>query len=172
MIRPERAEPIGAREATSSHREAGYMCAADRPSPQASDLQGGGEPYMTIPGIGALSASALVAKLGDGGEFRDGREAAAYLGLVPRQYSTGGKPKLGGISKRGDRALRGLLILGAKAVLRVSDQREDALGAWLRGLRERHHDNVAAVALANKNVRIAWALLRRGGTYREEACMT
>ncbi len=127
---------------------------------------------MTIPGIGALSASALVAKLGDGGEFRDGREAAAYLGLVPRQYSTGGKPKLGGISKRGDRALRGLLILGAKAVLRVSDQREDALGAWLRGLRERHHDNVAAVALANKNVRIAWALLRRGGTYREEACMT
>ncbi len=127
---------------------------------------------MTIPGIGALSASALVAKLGDGSEFRNGREAAAYLGLVPKQYSTGGKPKLGGISKRGDDALRGLLIQGARSVLRVSDQREGALGDWLRRLLERHHSNVAAVALANKNVRVVWALLRRGGTYREEACMT
>ena len=126
---------------------------------------------MTIPGIGALSASALVVKLGDGGAFRNGREAAAYLGLVPRQSSTGGKPKLGGISKRGDRTLRSRLILGAHAVLRFAGQREDARSRWVGQVQERHHRNVAAVALANKNIRIAWALLRRGGTYREEASM-
>ncbi len=125
---------------------------------------------MTVPGIGALSASALAVKLGDGSEFRNGREAAAYLGLVPRQYSTGGKPKLGGISKRGDRTLRSHLVLGAQAVLqggRESDARRD----WAGRVAERHHRNVAAVAVANKNVRIAWALLRRGGTYRREAPM-
>ena len=125
---------------------------------------------MTVPGIGPLSASALVVKLGDGSSFRNGREAAAYLGLVPRQHSTGGKPKLGGISKRGDRTLRSHLILGAQAVLRGGPER-DALRGWAGRVAERQHRNVAAVAVANKNVRIAWALLRRGGTYRREASM-
>ena len=125
---------------------------------------------MTIPGIGALSASALAVKLGDGSEFRNGREAAAYLGLVPRQHSSGGKPKLGGISKRGDRTLRSYLVLGAQAVLQ-GGRESDARRGWAGRVAERHHRNVAAVAVANKNVRIAWALLRRGGTYRREASM-
>ena len=126
---------------------------------------------MTIPGIGVLSASELWVKLGDGSEFRNGREASASIGLVPRQHSTGGKPKLGGISKRGDRSLRSLLILGAHTALRCVGQREDAVSRWACEVQRRHHRNVAAVALANKNVRIAWALLRRGGNYREEGSM-
>ena len=126
---------------------------------------------VTIPGIGWLTASSLVVKLGDGRAFRSGRDAAAYLGLVPRQHSTGGKPRLGGISKRGDRTLRSRLILGAHAVLRGAGRREDALGHWAGRIQQRHHRNKAAVALANKNIRIAWALLRRGGTYRKEASM-
>ena len=90
---------------------------------------------------------------------------------MPRQYSTGGKPRLGGISKRGDRPLRSRLILGAHSVLRFAGQREDARSRWACQMQGRHPRNVAAVALANKNIRIAWALLRRGGIYREEVFM-
>jgi len=116
---------------------------------------------MSIPGIGALTATALVAAAGDAKVFRNGREMAAWLGLVPRQHSTGGKPKLLGISKRGDPYLRKLLIHGARATLRFASRKHDRRSRWVAGLMERKHVNVAAVALANKNVRTAWALLTR-----------
>lgn len=125
----------------------------------------------TIPGFGPLCASALVAKFGDGEGFRNGREMAACVGLVPRQASTGGKPKLGPISKRGDVYLRTLIVQGAQAALRFAGDKEDARSRWACGIQQRNHRNVAAVALANKNIRIAWALLRHGGTYREEVSM-
>jgi transposase len=116
---------------------------------------------MGIPGIGPLSATALVSAAGDAKVFRNGREMAAWLGLVPRQHSTGGKPKLLGISKRGDTYLRKLLIHGARATLRFAPRKHDRRSRWVTGLMERKHVNVTAVALANKNVRTAWALLTR-----------
>jgi transposase len=112
-----------------------------------------------VPGIGPLTASALVATVGDARSFENGRQLAAWLGLVPRQHSTGGKPVLLGISKRGDTYLRRLLIHGARAVVRVAEQRVDRTGSWLNRLLQRSNTNVAVVALANKNARIVWALL-------------
>ena len=126
---------------------------------------------MTIPGIGPLCASALVAKFGSGEGFRNGRDMAACLGLVPKQESTGGKPKLGRISKRGDSYLRTLAIQGAQSALRFAGGKEDGRSRWVCGVQQRHHRNSAAVALANKNIRTAWALLQHGGTYREEVSM-
>jgi len=124
---------------------------------------------MTIPGIGPLSATALVAAAGDVSVFRSGREMAAWVGLVPRQCSTGGKPKLLGISKRGDAYLRKLLIDGARAAARVAGNKSDRRSRWVTGLSERRGRNVAVVALANKNVRTAWALLSRGQDYTATA---
>jgi len=117
-----------------------------------------------IPGVGPLTASALVASLGDAKSFHNGRQMAAWLGLVPRQHSSGGKPTLLGISKRGDTYLRTLFIHGARAVVRVSERKAET-DTWLKGLLGRRHKNVAAVALANKNARIAWALLAHGRDY-------
>lgn len=110
-----------------------------------------------VPGIGPLTASALVATVGDAKSFSNGRQLATWLGLVPKQHSTGGKAVLLGISKRGDSYLRTLLIHGARAVIRVSDKKPAA--SWLNRLLARRNKNVAAVALANKNARIVWALL-------------
>lgn len=124
---------------------------------------------MTIPGVGRLTATALVAAIGNGSEFRHGRELAAFLGLVPRQHSTGGKPRLLGIPRRGNIYLRMLFIHGARAVLRGADKRADRLGPWLRGLKTRRHANIAAVALANKLARIAWAVLAHGTEYQPRA---
>jgi len=118
-----------------------------------------------IPGIGPITASALVASIGDAKSFANGRQLAAWLGLVPRQHSSGGKQVLLGISKRGDVYLRTLLILGARAVLRILDQKTDCTQAWLKRLLARRNSNVAAVALANKNARIVWALLAHGREY-------
>ena len=112
-----------------------------------------------IPGLGPLTASALVASIGDAKSFANGRQLAAWLGLVPRQHSSGGKPTLLGISKRGDGYLRMLLIHGARAVIRVTDRQLEPAESWLKRLIGRRHKNVAAVALANKNARMAWALL-------------
>jgi transposase len=112
-----------------------------------------------IPGIGPITASALVASIGDARTFKSGRQLAAWLGLVPRQHSSGGKQTLLGISKRGDSYLRMLLIHGARAVLRVAERKTDYAAGWLSKLAERRHHNVAVVALANKNARIMWALL-------------
>ena len=112
-----------------------------------------------IPGIGALNATALVAAVGNGTAFDSGRDMAAWLGLVPRQHSTGGKQRLLGISKRGNKYLRTLLIHGARAALPHLSARTDVFGSWLRGLLARVHRNIAVVALANKLARIAWAVL-------------
>ncbi|MEZ5577661.1 MAG: IS110 family transposase [Candidatus Competibacteraceae bacterium] len=121
-----------------------------------------------IPGIGPLTASALVATIGDARQFESGRQLAAWLGLVPRQHSSGGKPTLLGIGKRGDVYLRTLLIHGARAVIRVTERRADATDGWLKRLLGRRNQNVAAVALANKNARVVWALLARDRTFRPD----
>lgn len=118
-----------------------------------------------IPGIGPITASALVASIGDANSFKNGRQLAAWLGLVPRQHCSGGKTMLLGISKRGDGYLRTLLVHGARAVLRVADRKPNYEASWLAGLLKRRHPNVAAVALANKNARVVWALLRHDRTY-------
>ena len=116
----------------------------------------------TIPGVGPIVASALVAAVGRAESFDRGRDLAAWLGLVPRQFTTGGKPKLLGISKRGNKYLRRQLIHGARAALPYVAERDTPLGRWARALMSRAHRNVAIVAFANKLARIAWAVLRRG----------
>ena len=120
---------------------------------------------LTIPGIGSLNATALVAAVGDARTFSRGRDLAAWLGLVPRQATTGGKPKLLGISKRGSKYLRKMLIQGARAALPTLSKGGTRLGAWLRGLLMRAHGNIVVVALAAKIARIVWALLRSGQTF-------
>ena len=114
---------------------------------------------LTIPGIGPLTATALVAAVNDATHFKNGRQFAAWLGLVPRQHSTGGKPRLLGISKRGDRYLRKLLVHGARATLRWVKLKSDRRSQWAQALIKRRGTNRAVVALANKNARIAWVLL-------------
>jgi transposase len=122
----------------------------------------------TIPGFGAIIASALVAAVGQAESFERGRDLAAWLGLVPRQFTTGGKPKLLGISKRGNKYLRKQLIHGARAALPYVAERDTPLGRWAKGLISRAHHNVAVVAFANKLARIAWAVLRRGKRFVAE----
>ena len=115
----------------------------------------------TIPGIGVMNATALIAAIGKGQTFARGRDLAAWLGLVPRQATTGGKPRLLGISKRGNTYLRKLLIHGARAAMPSLAKSNTPLGRWLSSLLARVHVNTAVVALANKLARIAWAVLRR-----------
>lgn len=119
----------------------------------------------TIPGIGPINATALVAAVGDAAAFARARDLSAWLGLVPRQATTGGKPKLLGITKRGSRYLRKNLIHGARAALPKLAASETPLGLWLRGLLGRAHKNTVVVALAAKLARIVWAVLARGRTY-------
>lgn len=116
---------------------------------------------MTIPGVGVVTATALVSSMREPSDFRSGRHFAAWLGLVPSQHSTGGKERLGGISKRGDGYLRTLLIHGSRSVMRWRSHSWD----WLAKLLGRRPANVAAVAIANKTARVIWALLRFGGTF-------
>jgi transposase len=120
-----------------------------------------------IPGIGPITATALVATMGEARNFANGRQVAAWLGLVPRQHSTGGKPTLLGMSKRGDAYLRTLLIHGARSMILALRRKANPDG-WLHSLLKRRNANVAAVALANKNARIAWALLAHERTYRAD----
>jgi transposase len=120
-----------------------------------------------VPGIGPITASALVASIGDAKSFTNGRQLAAWLGLVPKQRSTGGRTNLLGISKRGDTYLRTLLIHGARAVIRVVQNKPSGQG-WLAQLLARRNKNVAAVALANKNARIVWALLAHERKFRPD----
>lgn len=119
-----------------------------------------------VEGIGPLTATAFVSALGDAGMFRRGRECSAWLGLVPRQFSSGGKTVLGGISKRGDRYLRTNLIHGARSVIARAEGKTDARSLWLMQLKARVGMNKACVALANKNARILWALMASGERYR------
>ena len=119
----------------------------------------------TVPGIGVLNATALVAAIGDAHAFDRGRDLAAWLGLVPRQMTTGGKPRLVGITKRGNKYLRKLLIHGARSAMPSLAKSATPLGSWLRALMERVHRNAAVVALANKLARIAWVILRQGKVF-------
>jgi len=121
---------------------------------------------VAIPGIGPITATAVIAAIGSGAAFRKGREFAAWIGVVPREHSTGGKHKLLGISKRGNSYLRRLFVQGARAVLRQSPKQSSGLSAWLAQLTSRTHHNVAGVALANKLARMAWAVLAKNETYR------
>jgi len=125
-----------------------------------------GRRLMDIPGVGPVLASALVAAVADPKSFRSGRDLAAWIGLVPRQNSSGGKERLGGITKQGDRYLRQLLVVGAVAVIRYA-QRNGARRPWLVRFLARRTPKVAAVALANKNARMVWAIMTSGERYRE-----
>ncbi len=119
-------------------------------------------------GVGPMIATALVATVGDAKQFKNGRHMAASLGLTPRQASSGGKEKLLGISKRGDSYLRCLLVHGARSTIHAAKTKEDRLSQWVTGLARRRHPNVAAVAMANKTVRMAWAMIRNGTDYHPE----
>lgn len=122
---------------------------------------------QSIPGIGPMIATALCAAIGDINHFKNGRELSAWLGLVPRQCSTGGKPRLLGISKRGDVYLRQLIIHGARAVVQRVDGKTDKRSRWIQQVLQRRNKNIAIVALANKIVRTAYALLKHNTEYRE-----
>ncbi len=123
---------------------------------------------MAMPGVGPMTASAFCATVGDATAFANGRQLAAFLGLTPRQHSTGGKAKLLGIHKQGDSYLRGLLVHGARAVQRRAVNKTDTRSTWLNDLGKRRHKNIATVAQANKTARIAWVILAKGETYRAD----
>lgn len=133
---------------------------------QASELC---QRLSAVAGVGPIAATALVAAVGDARCFKNGRHLAAWLGLVPRQHSSGDRHRLLGISKRGDTYLRTLLIHGARSVLRRCETRTDSLGRWVREVKERRGFNRACVALANKNARILWALMAHNDSYRQVA---
>ncbi len=124
---------------------------------------------QTIPGVGLITATALAASVTDPSVFKSGRQFAAFLGLVPRQNSSGGKERLGRISKMGDGYLRKLLVIGSTSVIRRADSNTSATGVWVRSLLERKPARVVTVAMANKTARIAWAVMARGETYRAPA---
>ncbi|WFP48957.1 IS110 family transposase [Methylomonas sp. EFPC3] len=140
----------------------------DKRIQRQADTDPGAKRLQQIPGIGPITATALVSGVGDGKQFKRGRDMAAWLGLTPGQHSSGGKERLLGISKRGDAYLRTLLIHGARAVLKVAGQKDDPRSRWLQTLSERRNKNIAAVALANKNARIAWALLSKNIDYQPD----
>jgi transposase len=120
----------------------------------------------TIPGVGPVTATALVAAIGNGSAFRKGRDLAAWVGMVPREHSTGGKQKLLGISKHGNSYLRRLFVQCSRSIIRFRDKPSGPFGAWLKQLMSHAHQNLAVVALANKLLRIAWAVLFRNEKYR------
>jgi len=121
-----------------------------------------------VPGIGTLIASVVAASAPDPGVFKSGRDFAAWLGLTPRQHSSGGKEKLGAITKQGNRYIRKMLVVGATSVLRVVGKRKGALADWINALRARKPERLAAVALANKLARICWAIMTTGESFRTE----
>lgn len=123
---------------------------------------------MKIEGIGSLSASAVVATIGDAKLFKNGREVSAWLGLVPKQHSSGNSIRLSGMSKRGDRYVRTLLIHGARSVVKMCEKKTDKRSIWIADKKRRSNYNIAAVALANKNARIIWAILATGECYRSD----
>jgi len=124
---------------------------------------------LEIEGIGPITASALVAAVGDATQFNSGRDMSAWFGLTPQQHSSGGKSRLGRISKRGDKYIRMLLVHGARAALKAAQNKEDGRSRWVKNLADRRNKNIATVALANKNARIAWSILSRGESYRKAA---
>ncbi|CAB3810921.1 IS110 family transposase ISBcen3 [Paraburkholderia fynbosensis] len=139
-------------------REIAELAASD---PVARRLQ-------QLRGVGPMVATALIATVGNARQFANGRQMAASLGLTPKQNSSGGKERLLGISKRGDAYVRCLLIHGARAMIQMARRRTDALSLWVMRIVSKRHPNVAAVALANKTARIAWAMITRGTDYQPE----
>lgn len=123
---------------------------------------------LKLRGVGPITATALIASLGDGHMFQRGRDASAWIGLVPGQHSSGGKDRLLGISKRGDTYLRTLLIHGARSAIKAAKDKEDSLSRWVQNLCNRRNKNIAAVALANKTMRMAWAMLKSGADYQAD----
>ena len=121
---------------------------------------------MERPGIGPVSASALLASLGNGHDFKNGRQVAAWIGLVPGQYRSGGKARLGRITQAGEAYLRSLLVMGARAILAGRGDKQDSFSRWARSLQERRGDWKAVVAIAAKNARLAWAVLHYGEDFR------
>jgi transposase len=122
---------------------------------------------LSIEGVGEITATAMVATIGSGHDFKNGREVSAWIGLVPKQHSSGNTIKLSGISKRGDRYLRKLLIHGGRSVVKTCDKKTDKRSRWLKDKKDRCGANKAAVAIANKNARIIWAMLTTGEAYRK-----
>lgn len=122
---------------------------------------------LDIEGVGEITATAVVATIGSGHEFKNGREVSAWLGLVPKQHSSGDKTRLSGISKRGDGYIRKLLIHGGRSVVKTCDKKTDKRSCWLKDKKDRCGANKAAVAIANKNARIIWAMLTTGEMYRK-----
>lgn len=145
-----------------THRLEGY----DRQIERLAKHSEAARRLMKLEGVGPLTATAVVASIGDVHAFKSGRNYAASLGMVPRQNSSGGKTRLGSITKRGDGYVRKLLVHGARAYLRTVDKKTDRKSAWVRGLKQRRHANVAAVALAAKHARIIWAMLAHGTQYQ------
>ena len=125
-----------------------------------------GRRLMAVPGVGPVLASAIVASVPDPHAFKSGRNLSAWIGLVPKQNSSGGKERLGGITKQGNRYLRQLLVVGALAVIRYAE-RHGSRRPWLVQLMARRSTKIAAVALANKNARMIWAIMTSGEAYRE-----
>jgi transposase len=138
----------------------------DQTIQRGADEQEACQRLMAIPGVGPITATAIVAAIGNGAEFRKARSFSAWLGLVPGEYTTGGKQKLLGISKRGNVYLRQLLVHGARAILQCREKQSPGMSVWLGKLVARAHPNVVTIALANKMARTAWALLSHGETYR------
>jgi transposase len=145
------------------------IAAYDRRIAQLARQHEAAQRLMQLEGVGAVTATAIMATIGDGKAFKNGRQFAAWLGLVPQQYSSGGKTRLGHISKRGNVSLRTLLIHGARSVLQLAGQRTDAKSRWAEQPKQRRGNNIAAVALAAKHARIIWAILARGQEYRQAA---
>jgi transposase len=163
--------PVLAREVLSGlleqlHEADRRISAYDRQLRALAEASEPARRLMQIEAIGPQTATALVATMGDPHVFKNGRGFAAWLGITPRQHSSGGKDQLGQITRQGDGYLRTLLVHGARAYLRVVDKKTDAKSEWARRLKERRHVNVAAVALAAKHARIAWAILAHGTEYR------
>ncbi len=145
---------------------AGRIDEADSSMTRATQENEGCRRLIAIPGVGPVTATALMAAIGNGAAFRKGREFSAWVGMVPKEVSTGGKQKLLGISKRGNAYLRRLFVQGARAVMMRRTKQSPALSRWLEKLAIHKHHNIAIVALANKLARIAWAVLAKGEAYR------
>ena len=140
----------------------------DRAIAQAAREDARSKRLMKLPGIGPVTASAMLASIGNGHDFKNGRQVAAWIGLVPGQYSSGGKARLGRITKAGDSYLRSLLVMGARAVLNSIGDKQDRFSRWARSLQERRGYWRAVIAIAAKNARLAWAVLKYGEDFKGE----